>query len=400
MLGVRYYLAYSQAAKDDGQRRTPACELVATVAGRRPASPRRDGASTRSRDAPLVAPLRNEPVVVAHARGDAVASASAPREPREAHPRSRARAVGVPGGPWWSKARTSTVRSRPTVRRRGARATAAAEASTPRRRLPARAGDQRPTSTDDSIRFRRVADRCARRGEDSDFPNWEAEGAQGPWRLTPNLMVVVAHEPRRAALRPDAAEGPGGRHAARSGRARGARPARASVARRRCPRRRPRPAGIDGPERQRPTRASRSTRGATMTSPPGSRVALRRRLTRGRLRARRDLQGLRHPRRLPRRDRRDRSPSGSGTRSSRFTGARRVIVGHDMRPSSVPLVEAFIEGVTLAGADVTDIGLASTDLVLLRRRDARRAGRDVHRQPQPRAVQRHQALPGRRGAGR
>jgi len=40
-----------------------------------------------------------------------------------------------------------------------------------------------------------------------------------------------------------------------------------------------------------------------------------------------------------------------------------VIVGHDMRPSSVPLAAAFIEGATLAGADVTDIGLCSTDVV-------------------------------------
>src|SRR3954454_6978768 len=47
----------------------------------------------------------------------------------------------------------------------------------------------------------------------------------------------------------------------------------------------------------------------------------------------------------------------------RFTGASTVIVGHDMRPSSVPLVKAFIEGATLAGADVVDVGLASTDLV-------------------------------------
>src|SRR5690606_8615670 len=23
------------------------------------------------------------------------------------------------------------------------------------------------------------------------FPNWEASGAEGPWRITPNLMVVV-----------------------------------------------------------------------------------------------------------------------------------------------------------------------------------------------------------------
>src|SRR3989442_11981793 len=34
-----------------------------------------------------------------------------------------------------------------------------------------------------------------------------------------------------------------------------------------------------------------------------------------------------------------------------------------MRPSSAPLTAAFIEGATLAGADVTDIGLCSTDVV-------------------------------------
>lgn len=47
----------------------------------------------------------------------------------------------------------------------------------------------------------------------------------------------------------------------------------------------------------------------------------------------------------------------------RFTGAARVLVGHDMRPSSVPLSAAFTEGAVLAGADVTQLGLCSTDLV-------------------------------------
>ncbi len=47
----------------------------------------------------------------------------------------------------------------------------------------------------------------------------------------------------------------------------------------------------------------------------------------------------------------------------RFTGAPTVVVGHDMRPSSVPLSRAFIEGAVLAGADVVDIGLSSTDMV-------------------------------------
>lgn len=47
----------------------------------------------------------------------------------------------------------------------------------------------------------------------------------------------------------------------------------------------------------------------------------------------------------------------------RFTGASTVVVGHDMRPSSIPLSRAFIDGATLAGADVENVGLASTDLV-------------------------------------
>src|SRR5581483_10280661 len=46
-----------------------------------------------------------------------------------------------------------------------------------------------------------------------------------------------------------------------------------------------------------------------------------------------------------------------------FTGAERLVVAYDMRPSSRPLSAAFIEGATLAGASVVDAGLASTDLI-------------------------------------
>ncbi len=42
-------------------------------------------------------------------------------------------------------------------------------------------------------------------------------------------------------------------------------------------------------------------------------------------------------------------------------GADTVVIGHDMRPSSPELAEAFAEGATAAGADVVHIGLASTD---------------------------------------
>ncbi|MET0628772.1 MAG: phosphomannomutase/phosphoglucomutase [Acidimicrobiia bacterium] len=45
-----------------------------------------------------------------------------------------------------------------------------------------------------------------------------------------------------------------------------------------------------------------------------------------------------------------------------FTNAARVLVARDARPSSEPLAAAFIEGATIAGADVVDLGFASTDL--------------------------------------
>ncbi|QZY30021.1 phosphomannomutase/phosphoglucomutase [Nocardioides coralli] len=43
------------------------------------------------------------------------------------------------------------------------------------------------------------------------------------------------------------------------------------------------------------------------------------------------------------------------------TGAREVVVGHDMRPSSPELAGAFADGAASAGADVVAIGLCSTD---------------------------------------
>jgi phosphomannomutase len=52
-----------------------------------------------------------------------------------------------------------------------------------------------------------------------------------------------------------------------------------------------------------------------------------------------------------------------GNAFAHFTGAQHLIVGRDMRPSSEPLAAAFIEGAVVAGADVVDIGMCSTDVV-------------------------------------
>ncbi|WP_424536599.1 phosphomannomutase/phosphoglucomutase [Sphaerisporangium viridialbum] len=52
-----------------------------------------------------------------------------------------------------------------------------------------------------------------------------------------------------------------------------------------------------------------------------------------------------------------------GTLFVRLTGADQIVVARDMRATSPVLAEAFIAGVSAAGADVIDAGLGSTDLL-------------------------------------
>ena len=46
-----------------------------------------------------------------------------------------------------------------------------------------------------------------------------------------------------------------------------------------------------------------------------------------------------------------------------YTGTKKVIMGRDMRESGITMSQALIRGLTEAGADVEDIGLASTDMM-------------------------------------
>jgi phosphomannomutase len=45
-----------------------------------------------------------------------------------------------------------------------------------------------------------------------------------------------------------------------------------------------------------------------------------------------------------------------------FLGAKKVVIGRDMRPHSVPLFKALAKGITEQGCDVIDIGLCSTPM--------------------------------------
>jgi phosphomannomutase len=59
----------------------------------------------------------------------------------------------------------------------------------------------------------------------------------------------------------------------------------------------------------------------------------------------------------------ERLARATGRAHAQVTAAATVVVGHDMRPSSPGLAEAFAAGAGEAGADVVMIGLASTDML-------------------------------------
>ncbi|HET9443558.1 MAG TPA: 6-pyruvoyl-tetrahydropterin synthase-related protein, partial [Acidimicrobiales bacterium] len=173
LLGVRYYMAISPEAQAQAQA-DPDLELVATT------SPRQitysDGAKERFwqvyrvRDSDLVAPLGFEPVVftegAATKHGWLEAAVAWYQDP------SRWSIPLASGGP----------RSWPRIGR--------ADAYTPARSVP-QATVTHITESDDRITFDvdRTGTPVVVRA--SYFPNWKVEGALGPWRVTPNLMVVV-----------------------------------------------------------------------------------------------------------------------------------------------------------------------------------------------------------------
>jgi phosphomannomutase len=45
-----------------------------------------------------------------------------------------------------------------------------------------------------------------------------------------------------------------------------------------------------------------------------------------------------------------------------FLNAKKIVIGRDMRPHSVPLFNALVKGITLQGCDVVDLGMCSTPM--------------------------------------
>jgi hypothetical protein len=168
LMGVRYYMAQSDEAKSAADNH-PGLQLVAETG-----SPSVTPQVARWRiyevlDSPLVEALPNEPVVV---QGVSAHGWLKPASAWFDDPGAFDRLIAANGPASW------------------ARTTPAAARDEPRRPLPG-VKVSRIESGDDWIRFRVSRPGVPVLVKTSYFPNWKADGARGPWRVSPNLMVVV-----------------------------------------------------------------------------------------------------------------------------------------------------------------------------------------------------------------
>ena len=180
LLGVKYFMAETPQVEQEAAV-DPDLQLVAKTG---PWTYNYSGANTHTtwniylvKDSPLVTPLANDPVVLS----------------------------GVKPGPasWLGNATQGgpgleLVRRPEQVERRAGAERAVGLAPDLSRRHPTRRSNTsgRPrsravTQTDSSLSFHVSRVGTPVLVKVSYFPNWHASGADGPWRVTPNLMVVV-----------------------------------------------------------------------------------------------------------------------------------------------------------------------------------------------------------------
>ena len=179
LLGVKYFMAETAQVEQEANA-DPALKLVATTG---PWASNYNGAVANTtwdiyvvRNSALVTPLRNDPVVLSGVKPSpsswlGSATDEGPSLAWYTHPR-RWNVELAQGGPA-SWPRTAVSNIRPTVKHAGTtRVTAVSQ-------------------SDSSISFHVSRVGTPVLVKVSYFPNWHASGAEGPWRVTPNLMVVV-----------------------------------------------------------------------------------------------------------------------------------------------------------------------------------------------------------------
>jgi hypothetical protein len=178
LLGVKYFMAETPTVEEQADA-DPALKLVATTG---PWASGYGGTLTHTtwkmylvRNAPLVTPLRNAPVVLDGVK-PAPSSWLTPSLNWYAHPERWNVELAQSGPSSWPH--TSVARVRPPVR------------PVPTTRVSA------IQQTDSTVSFHVSRVGTPVLVKVSYFPNWHASGADGPWRVTPNLMVVVptSHE--------------------------------------------------------------------------------------------------------------------------------------------------------------------------------------------------------------
>ncbi len=189
LMGVRYYAAFSTVAKDKAAL-NPNLEQVATV-------PDLDGKPPsgwtiyRVKDAPTVQSLQYEPVVATGMQSEpAWKCEGVPKPADTGGPVAEFSPWECTAVPWFSD---PDALDRPLTDdgpASWARAPAAEARTAEKQALPD-VDVSNIRTTESSVEFDVSRTGVPVMVKTSWYPNWEAEGADGPWRATPNFMVVV-----------------------------------------------------------------------------------------------------------------------------------------------------------------------------------------------------------------
>jgi hypothetical protein len=191
--GVRYYMAFSPAALAQASA-NPGLRLLATVPYTRDCSEteEKDGSCPkrwdifRVLDADLVAPLTFEPAVVTGVGQSQTGGWLDVAVAQYQDPIRYPVPLAADGPAAWQRA-LATIDKSPGERTYGVGTEIAGVVPRPLPPVVVSA----ITQTDDHIRFRVDRTGVPVVVRTSYFPNWRASGASGPYRLAPNLMVVV-----------------------------------------------------------------------------------------------------------------------------------------------------------------------------------------------------------------
>jgi hypothetical protein len=189
LMGVRYYAAFTDVAKTAAAK-NPALSVVATVPDldNKPPS---GWTIYRVADSPTVQALAYQPVVVDNLHANSSWKCDGTTQPAGATASdSEFSAWECSAVPWFND---PNALDRPLTDGGPAswpRASAATARDVDKKPMP-KVTVSNIRTTESSIQFDVDRTGVPVMVKTSYFPNWEAQGANGPWRATPNFMVVV-----------------------------------------------------------------------------------------------------------------------------------------------------------------------------------------------------------------